>query len=315
MSDDPEIVAAARQEARAAAEDEHRRLLYVALTRAEERLYISGFFHAREPQAVAWNKMIHASLGDGFEDVPAFWDKSETILRRVSEGAQAPSPAKDGEASPHAPVQLPDFLLRPAPHEESPAPPLKPATALAAADGESRDLHAGLNRSALERGRLIHMLLQYLPQLSPNARRKAAQAFLAARADHLKFIHGALIDEALGVLDMDGLAELFGPAARTEVAVVGKITSPNGAVRDVSGQVDRIVETAKDVIVADYKTGAVPSEGAIPASYLTQMSLYRATLAPLWPEKKLRMILIFTAGPKVIELAPEVLDQALAMVA
>jgi ATP-dependent helicase/nuclease subunit A len=315
MSDDPEIVAAARQEARAAAEDEHRRLLYVALTRAEERLYISGYFHAREPQAIAWNKMIQASLGDGFEEISAFWDKSEKILRRVTKGADASASVEDGSTPPPAQIRVPDFLLRPAPHEQSPAPPLKPSNTLAAADGESSDLPAGLNRSALERGRLMHMLLQYLPQLPPQARRKAAEAFLAARADHLGSQHEALIAEALGVLKTAGLAELFSPEARAEVAVVGKVMLPNGAVREVSGQVDRIVETASVVIVADYKTGAVPPADTIPAAYLTQMSLYRATLAPLWPEKKMRMILIFTSGPKVIELAPEVLDQALGVIA
>ncbi len=308
---DPESIAAARELARADAEDEHRRLLYVALTRAEERLYIAGFYNAREPGAVAWSTMIRAGLGDGFEEIPAFWDNAEMILRRATPGTLAPG-AADRREKPAAPeLELPDFLLRPATPEMSPAPPLKPATALAAADMIRQEGTAVVERAALERGRLMHVLLQYLPQVSPASRRAAAQAFLSARAGHLSSDHAHLIEEALGVLETEGLAELFGPRARAEVATVGRIMTPSGASREVSGQIDRIVETEREVIVADYKTGTVPEAGAIPPAYVTQMALYRAVLAPLWPDKQLRMLLVFTAGPNVVELEAAALDAAL----
>ena len=157
----------------------------------------------------------------------------------------------------------------------------------------------------------MHSLLQYLPQLSPERRRKAAQAFLDARANHLKSLHQSLIDEAMRVLEHKGLEDLFGPQARAEVAVVGRVTLPNGTLRQVSGQVDRLVETENEVIVADFKTGTLPAGGAVPAAYLTQMALYRAALAPIWPEKRLHMVLIFTAGPKVVELSDRELADAL----
>ena len=49
MDADPAPVARARDKLREAARNEHRRLLYVALTRAEERLYIAGFVGERGP--------------------------------------------------------------------------------------------------------------------------------------------------------------------------------------------------------------------------------------------------------------------------
>ena len=79
-----------------------------------------------------------------------------------------------------------------------------------------------------------------------------------------------------------------------------------------SGQVDRIVETEREVIIADYKTGAPCAAAATPKNYLIQMALYRAVLAPLWPKKRLRMLLIWTAGPQVAELADGQMDAALA---
>ena len=41
------------------------------------------------------------------------------------------------------------------------------------------------------------------------------------------------------------------------------------------------------------------------------MALYRAVIAPLWPDKQLRMLLVFTAGPNVVELEAAALDAAL----
>ncbi len=308
---DPQVVATARQKARAEAEDEHRRLLYVALTRAEERLYIGGYRGSTEPGELSWNQMIEASLGEDFVAVPAFWNEGETIRRWHAPGNLAAAVAA-GRQRPEEHIDLPAFLTRPAPPETTPLPPLKPSSGLAAADAiepQSADLPPG---AALQRGRLMHVLLQHLPDVAPEARRATAQAFLAVRADNLdSSARDALIAEALAVLEMPVLADLFGPLARAEVAVAGRIAGPDGA-REVSGQVDRIVETDHEVIVADYKTGAPCSAAATPQVYLAQMALYRAVLAPLWPGKRLRMLLIWTAGPEVVDLGDALLDAALA---
>ena len=161
----------------------------------------------------------------------------------------------------------------------------------------------------------MHVLLQHLPEVPAQRRRAAAQAFLDARATDLPLVEReALIAETLAVLENPTLADLFGSRARAEVAVVGRIAGPDGQMREISGQVDRIVETEGEVIVADYKTGAPCDVAATPHAYLAQMALYRAVLAPLWPGKRLRMLIIWTAGPKVVELADAQLDASLATV-
>jgi ATP-dependent helicase/nuclease subunit A len=310
--DDPPAVAAARLRARAEAEDEHRRLLYVALTRAEERLYISGFYGRNAPDELAWMNMIEASLGGEFLKHPAFWDDGETILRW-----HAPGTIEREFAAPKSPtaqrIRLPEFLTRRAPPEATPLPPLKPSSALAAADVRDNEGGGALPRAALERGRLMHVLLQHLPDIAADARPKAAQAFLDARASDLSASErDALIAEALGVLESPALADLFGARAQAEVAVSGRILGPDWQTREVIGQIDRIVETEHEVLVADYKTGAPCDVAATPSAYLTQMALYRAVLAPLWPGKSLRMFLIFTAGPKILELGEPLLAAELA---
>ena len=88
--DDPDAVIKARQAGRDEAENEHRRLLYVAMTRAEERLYISGFYRRNEPSALCWGSMIAATRGDSFVEMPAFWNADETIWRYEAPGEDGP---------------------------------------------------------------------------------------------------------------------------------------------------------------------------------------------------------------------------------
>jgi ATP-dependent helicase/nuclease subunit A len=310
--DDPTAVATARQAARAEAEDEHRRLLYVAMTRAEERLYIGGFHGKNEPNDLAWSKMIAASLGGDFIELPPFEEGEKPILRRVSPGT-IEREFDMAAAAPATQPSLPDFLTRPAPREIAPLPPLRPSSALAAAEAPYDDASAALPRAALERGRLMHVLLQYLPDVAAEARQRTAEAFLAARTSDLDAsTRTALVGEALAALAMPTLSALFGPRARGEVAVVGRVTMPDGQERAVSGQIDRLVETEHEVIIADYKTGAPCTAEATPQAYLIQMALHRAVLTPLWPEKRLRMLLIWMAGPKVVELGGAQMDKALA---
>ncbi|WP_026606712.1 double-strand break repair helicase AddA [Methylocapsa acidiphila] len=311
-------VAAAREAGREAAADEYRRLFYVALTRAEERLYIAGFHGATKPSLISWGAMIEAAFAnsDDFEAAPAFWSAEETILRRVTGVAAAageePAAAAPGEAVREAP----DWLWRAvSPEPEAPAP-IRPSSALAAADrlGAAR-LRPGRSH-ILRRGSLMHVLLQYLPDVAAEKRRKAARAFLAARADDLD--EGAreeIAATALDVIEAADLGPLFGPSSRAEVAIAGRATLAPGLDVDVVGQVDRIAETERALLVVDFKTGAPCASGETPAGYLAQMALYRAVLAPLWPGKPMRMLLIWTAGPRVVALDDRDLDAALASLA
>jgi ATP-dependent helicase/nuclease subunit A len=167
----------------------------------------------------------------------------------------------------------------------------------------------------LRQGRLMHLLLQYLPGIAARHRREAALAFLAARAPGLnETARQSLAAEVLKVIALPELAGLFGPGSKAEVSFAGRLVLGQRPI-DVPGRVDRIGENHKEILVADYKTGAPCALDGTPAAYLAQMALYRAVLAPLWPHKTLRMLLIWTAGPRVVWLPAGMLDAALAALA
>ena len=316
---DCEATAAARGKARDAATDEYRRLFYVALTRAEERLYVAGFHGAKGPGLGCWAKMIEAALANeaGIQTVPAFWNGEDQILRLVSEGSGAPAAAglPDGQAAATPAAVVPDWLWRGAAFETNAMPPVRPSHALAPGHRLGGAGGAQARREASRRGSQMHLLLQYLPGIAARHRRDAALAFLAARATGLDdAARQNLAGEVLEVIALPELAGLFGQDSKAEVSIAGRIALGRRTI-DVDGRVDRIGETKKEIFVADYKTGAPCRLDAAPADYLAQMALYRAVLAPLWPTKTLRMLLIWTAGPRTVWLPAGMLDAALAALA
>jgi len=345
---DTSAISSARERARQAAEEEYRRLLYVGLTRAEERVYISGFYGAREPGELSWSAMIEATLSglDGMAKVPAFWSPQESISSFVSGGGSLPeaiAASRDASAlgaGQEIPPEIPAWLFAPAVPEPAAPPPVRPSSS-SRGNGPTNAASAG----SLQAGLLAHRLLQHLPSLPPEARRKAALEHLATEVrGRARPVPGTVMPglepgiQAIGVSDwmagsgpamtlteeqgedtieavlrviaMPALADLFGLESRAEVSVAGRALLPSGARVAVSGRVDRIAVTDASVLVADFKTGVPPE--VTPAAHLTQMALYRAALAPLWPQRRMRMLLIWTSGPSVTWLDDGDLDRALA---
>ncbi len=299
-TDDPAIVEAARAAERLATMREYRRLLYVALTRAEERLYIAGFYNQKAPPSDCWNTMIEATFTDA-EDVPALWDPEATVKRIVTPGTL------DDEALPRPPREqgllplAPDWLFQPF-AAVRPAAPLRPSSA-----GVAQGVPSGERRAGLAYGAALHLLLQHLPPLAPAARADAARTYLSARPDLLPAArHDRLIAEALAVIDLPALAPLFAPDARAELPMLAHLARADGTRLEVSGTIDRLAVTADRVLLADFKTGTPQAE--VPLAYREQLALYSAVLAPLWPDRPLRALLVWTAGPAVVELDPAALE-------
>ncbi len=294
-ADDPEEVARSREAERKAKMNEYRRLLYVALTRAEERLYLAGFYNVRLPPDDCWGQMIDRAFREA-ETAPAPWDANETVLRIVQPGSAGPGdtlglPCATGEQG--ALSCGPPWLFQPIARLAAESTALRPSRRAIAPTAE--------RRAALAYGDMLHLLLQHLPSQPVAQRAEKARAFLAARPGSLpQSRHEALIAEALAVIALPELAPLFSGEARAEVAVVGRLPRPDGTHYEVSGKVDRLVVLPDRVIAADFKSGEPKPD--VPDDYRRQIALYRKVLAPLWPGKRLAMLLVWTRTPSVVEL-------------
>jgi ATP-dependent helicase/nuclease subunit A len=172
---------------------------------------------------------------------------------------------------------------------------------------------AGLAEHRFRRGRLIHSLLQSLPDLPPTARADAGRRYLERAAGELEPAErDALLGEAMAILGEPSLEALFGPGSLAEVplaAVLGEDAARFG----ITGQVDRLAVADDEVVIADYKTNRPPPvtpEDTDPL-YIRQLAAYRAALARLYPGRPIRCVLVWTDGPRVMEVPARMLDAAL----
>jgi len=166
----------------------------------------------------------------------------------------------------------------------------------------------GDGQRRFRRGRLIHGLLERLPEIASERREEAAQMWLKKQgADAEESI--ALAREALGVIADPRFAAVFGPMSRAEAPIVGVARG-----KAVRGVVDRLVVDAERVIVLDFKTDRpAPTDPAkAPRGYVTQMALYRDVLRQIFPDKPIICALLWTEAPHLTPLSPKQLDAALA---
>ena len=300
-AEDSEAIAAARARALAQAAGEPRRRRYVAMTRAAQRLIVSSHHGVRGPDRDNWRGLIEAGLAEGSQAVPAPWDATETIQRLGA--TPEPGPDIATRAMPQG-VVWPAWLSSPAPREMTEAP-LKPSRAAPLAHGDE----AGAARRRA--GVLIHALLQRLPELAPEARRPAAERFLAAQGEALDEIARArLIERALATLARPELAPLFVAGSRAEVAIAGSLARKGAPALTIAGRIDRLAIVPDAIHIADYKNASRP-QGEAPRAYVAQLALYRAALKAIYPERPIHALLIWLDGAESVELEAAELDAAL----
>ncbi len=294
----------ARERANHRRDQEYRRLLYVALTRAEDRLYICGHHGSQAPAAGCWYELCHDGLAEltGVERRvdPGFDGEILRYHLPQTEAVEVPR-IIDIVTAPG----LPDWARLPPPPEPDPPRPLTPSRP--SADEPAVRSPFGDDGRRFRRGLITHTLLQTLPDLDPSARRPAAERYLARPVHDLTAEQQAdITDETLAVLETPGLATLFGPGSLAEVPVVGLV---NG--RAVSGQIDRLLVTDDEVLIVDFKSNRPPPEDAedTPPVYLGQMAAYRAVLREIYPNYPVRAALLWTDGPRLMALDSALLDR------
>ena len=301
---DEACCAAARQAAERRREDEYARLLYVAMTRAEDRLYVCGWRGERAETPKCWHTRIAAALAAA---------GAGTAATPTGEGLRLDSGKPPPSAPTHAlaPVPLPPppaWAAQPVPPEPPTPRPLAPSGALPGAEPPALRPLLPESLSRYRRGQLVHRLLERLPDVAPEGRRAAAERFLADPRHGLDApSRAALAAEVLAVLDAPGLAALFAPDSLAEVPVVGTVTG-----RPIAGQVDRLAVTPGEVLVVDYKSNRQPPRevGDVAPVYVAQMALYRALLQQVWPGRRVRCALLWTESARLMELPEAALESA-----
>ena len=311
--EEPEAMAELRAAQRRKQFEEYRRLLYVAMTRAEERLYIVGHrigttptpekIAQRDPLEKSWYDLVSEGLA-GRGEMHAFErEDGESVRRWVSSVTPSP-PSIISDAAPSGEELLPGWLTSPLPDDAAAAVFLRPSR-----ERQAPGLQALRDR---QRGIAIHALYERLPEVVPEKRAVIGTILLAqllpgVTADEA----AALVNPVMQMLEAPGLREMFAPPSRAEVAVAGEIALPDGRRRPVSGRIDRVCVSAVRVDIVDIKSG-VPRLASSDAEILRQMALYRALMQQIYPGREVLAHVLWAQSGRLETLAPGLLDAALA---
>jgi ATP-dependent helicase/nuclease subunit A len=300
-----------RAAAETAQEQETRRLLYVAMTRAEDRLHVGGWLGKTTPSAPTWYDLIAQGLKDVAEpcafdftaDISDGWQgegyRLETPQRRPVDARADTMPATGGVDP------LPDWARHAPGEEPAPPRPLAPSRAPETEPPARSPLDGGDPAGRYRRGRIIHRLLQTLPDVAPAERRAAGARLLASPLYRLDDdAIAALLDEVLGVIAHPEAAELFGPNSRAEVPVVG-VSHIDGRPEPVAGQVDRMLVRPDRVVVVDYKTNRPPprTTAEVPEVYRRQLAIYRDLLSRIYPDRPVATWLLWTETARLMQIS------------
>jgi len=306
---DAPVYAEKQKAAQARQEEEYRRLLYVALTRAEDRLYVCGYHGVKNAKPDCWYNLVADAFPPQAQKTECGADEDGAALftRRLEHFQDTPAEKeKSRKEKPDAGREPLPAWVRQAPPDE-PAPPL-PLTPSRPDDGEPATkgpLAAG-DGWRFSRGIVVHQILEILPQLPPDKWEKSLAQYLSRPQLNMPpEQQRAFAKEILAVLRHPEFSAIFGAGSRAEVPVVGL-----AGLKILSGQMDRILVTATEVLVIDYKTNRPPPKCAedVPAIYLKQMAAYRAVLQNIYPDKYVKCALLWTDGPVLMSISDKMLD-------
>ena len=319
-------------------DEEYRRLLYVALTRAEDHVIVTGTLGKKEKLSdQSWYGMIlkYAEETPIFKensffttkeldtgDNQKFWSSNMSLIWHddyTHEDDNMRHPPQQADNNDTDSDVLPNWLLTPPKAEPSPTYPLSPSNldeekeTLALSPLKTRD-----ENNRFLRGTLLHNLLQFLPEMPQEKQFDAAQRFIYKKwnaempeAQHIstKTVSN-WAQEIMDVLNHADFRDVFGENSRAEVPLSGLIQSKNKGHYVLSGQIDRLVIKEKEILIVDFKTNRPAAETLddIPRPYLKQMALYCDALSAIYPEKTIKTAILWTHICKLMILPSLVLD-------
>ncbi|NOX73876.1 MAG: double-strand break repair helicase AddA, partial [Alphaproteobacteria bacterium] len=246
-ADSPAMILEAMDDKQGFLEQERLRLLYVALTRAENWLIMCG---AGDPgkEGESWYNLVEAGLAElGAVDVEF---GGQTIRRYEPYGWSGEAVEAETGARKFA-VTLPDWVMANAPNVADKPKPINPSklggSKIVEGTTEGQD-----EEQALRHGRQIHALLEHLPKVNSEDWSNIASQILQSSEDRATPDKvAALLAEVTPILESAALEPLFAPDTLAEVPIVAQIEG-----RPFYGIIDRLVVSENHVLVVDFKSNA-----------------------------------------------------------
>ncbi len=316
-----EVIHQTRQESKIADREEYNRLLYVAMTRARDRLYVAGFENKKGRDQGCWYDLIYQGL-EGHLTENHDYD-GRPIWRLETNQSTHPDRSDDYTIRQEDALATPEWTARRAPNEPVKSIPISPSSIVPLHVEEHQEVDMGdqIAISPLQlsqgnrflRGQLTHALLEHLPEIEEKYWEDAARKLVQTRGmDASQALKESIIQETIEILRHSEFAPLFGPQSQAEVSLVAKIppSETGGHPLMITGQIDRLVVLEHEVLIVDYKTNRPPPKTPedVAETYVIQLVAYRKAVGDIIPGKPIRCALLWTDGPDLMEISSQMLD-------
>jgi len=293
--------------------EEYRRLLYVAMTRAEDRLYIGGALKSGKLPDDSWYRYVEQSFYimkdvqsipiEGKSNIVAI--KDGAVIRKIYTPHTATDIAEknaDTDTKTQGKIAIPPYLLTPAPKEQDPPRPLIPSRP-SEPEPAMRSPLASTQDYRFKRGNLTHALLQLIPDIPASRRSHTIRTYLARPSNALpEHLQDSITSEVLDIVNNPEYALLFGASSMAEVPITGLIDN-----KLVTGQIDRLYVDDRRVMIVDYKSNRPsPRDPAdIPAQYIKQMRSYKKAITAIYPDRPIKTYLLWTDTAIMMEVGSD----------
>lgn len=280
-------------------DEEYRRLLYVALTRAEDRLYIGGYKSKRPIIDESWYRYVENAFS-ALKDVQTT-QAGDLSIHSFSNPALDKPDRKDNKT--HTPKQnfeTPAWLFKPMPEEAFPPRPLTPSRPSGDKEQTLSPLEA-ITDNRFKRGNITHKLLQILPDVAPENREAKAILYISQPAHDLSaHVQDDILKEVMNILNDAQFAPIFGEGSIAEAPVTGLLKDN----RLVSGQIDRLLITDDIIYIIDYKSNRPSPDNIkdVPKIYYNQMKTYADVMREIYPTHKIKAALLWTDKCQLMEI-------------
>lgn len=273
-NEENELLKIHRENKKQSAKDEYLRLLYVAMTRAENELYIGGFGNADNEESwyqIIKNAVINKAYSTEFFDkeLNNLNEKFEIENKILGLGNQEYSYKKTTNNSQLENQILPEFITQ---------------QKFIKISNPSHSAANQIDQSQIK-GRLIHKILEiigknhqankiWLTDLSKKIIEKEEFLNLKEKEE--------ISHQIINFISSTQFQDLFSSGKiECEVPIGGSLEN-----QIISARVDLLVIKENEILIIDYKSDESLSQ-SIPQPYIYQLKLYQKLLQKIYPDKKI----------------------------
>lgn len=288
--------------------DEYLRLLYVAMTRAKDELYISGFgkniaddcwyniiknggFIGAKSQESGFKELLNLPDQDFLEDDRIFIieDENEEEILEKSE-----------EKSTKIQFEIPDFLNQKVKIERT-----QNIIYPSKLDKNSQNNTVNVKDEQINVskqyniGSIIHKILEIFSNKTPD-KKELIEKYLENHHNYIKNEEKIkILRQTSNIFNNNKFNFLFEENSESEVPIMANL---DGQI--ISGKIDKLIIKDNEILIIDYKSDKIKAEEIREKAlkYQNQLNLYSKIIAKIYPNKKISSHIIWTYLGEMLEI-------------